>query len=116
MRLLRLVIGLNKRPMIDQAIRKGCLFFDLDTAPSVESCFALLTTISGLEHDNEIILTTEKAFIVKKLRLLVLQNKIKPVVVIDTDKYQNLDLVQDYTEIDFCYIGVELYEEEIDLL
>lgn len=116
MTLLRLVIGLNKRPMIDQAIRKGCLFFDLDTAPSVESCLALLTTISGLEHDKEIIITTEKAFVVKKLRLLVLQEKIKPIVVIDTDKHHNLDLVQDYIEIDFCYISIALYKEEIDLL
>ena len=115
MTMLRLIVGLNKRSMIDQSIRKGCLFFDLDTAPSVESCFALLTTISDLDHDNEIILTTEKAFVVKKLRLLVLQDKIKRVVVIDTDKYQNLDLVQDYTDIDFCYISVELYKEEIAL-
>jgi hypothetical protein len=116
MNLLRLIIGLNKRPIIDQAIRKGCLFFDLDTAPSVESCLALLTTISGLNHDNEIILTTEKAFVVNKLRLLILQAKIKPVVVVDTDKYQNLNLVEDYTEIDFCCINVTLYKEEIDLL
>ena len=116
MTLLRLIIGLNKRPIIDQAIRKGCLFFDLDTAPSVEYCFALLTTISTLEHDNEIILTTEKAFVVKKLRLFVLQGKIKPIVVVDTDKYHNLDLVQDYIEIDFCCINITLYKEEIDLV
>ncbi len=114
--MLRLVIGLNKRPYIEQAILQGCLFFDLDTAPSVESCLALLTTICRLDANHNIVLTTEKSFVVKKLRLLVLQNAVPVVTVFDTDTNCEIDFLYNYTNINFCSVDVQIYKEEFDLL
>lgn len=112
--MLFLLFGINKAPIIDKFIRQGHLFFDLDTAPSVKAAFELINSILKIQHHHDIVVTTEKPHIVKKLSLLVQKGEVE-VLVLNPVTFKVEPLETMIFDVDFIDVGVQLYKEEIDL-